>query len=298
MTNEQAIQILKNMIGNQRIMTAEIYGAIDMAIEALSNTPNTFNTLEALGITDKQIDMAIGAIIYMLNNGYQSEDMEDALNSAIRVLAEVKMMFFKDRKELADKAEQWMEENHVAKTPLSVISYLEATGWLTDELSCSEKPNMSDTIYRQDALDEIQRFYGYLDEDMINRIHIGLNRLPSAQSELAINLQQTCNQLATDCISRQDAIDLVQIYLNPFMKYIGSPEDTECEAYARTILQNIVDNLRVGYKTPSAQTEIIRCKDCKWCEDADGLMCKNTASWVVATDYDFGCVCAERRQDG
>ena len=50
--------------------------------------------------------------------------------------------------------------------------------------------------------------------------------------------------------------------------------------------------------TPSAQPEIIRCKDCKWCEDADGLMCKNTASWVVATDYDFGCVLAERRQDG
>lgn len=48
---------------------------------------------------------------------------------------------------------------------------------------------------------------------------------------------------------------------------------------------------------PSAQPEIIRCKDCKWCEDTDGLICKNTASWVVATDYDFGCVCAERRQN-
>ena len=44
--------------------------------------------------------------------------------------------------------------------------------------------------------------------------------------------------------------------------------------------------------------QIVRCKDCKWYEDADGLMCKNPASWVVATDYDFGCVLAERRQDG
>lgn len=42
---------------------------------------------------------------------------------------------------------------------------------------------------------------------------------------------------------------------------------------------------------------VIRCKDCKWCEDADGLMCKNPASWVVATGCDFGCVLAERRQD-
>lgn len=49
---------------------------------------------------------------------------------------------------------------------------------------------------------------------------------------------------------------------------------------------------------PSAQSEIIRCKDCKWCEDADGSMCKNPASWVVATDRDFGCVLAERRTDG
>lgn len=47
----------------------------------------------------------------------------------------------------------------------------------------------------------------------------------------------------------------------------------------------------------NVQSEIIRCKDCKWCEDTDGLMCKNTASWVVATDYDFGCILAERRQD-
>lgn len=35
MTNKQAIQILKNMISNQRIMTAEMYEAFDMAIEAL-----------------------------------------------------------------------------------------------------------------------------------------------------------------------------------------------------------------------------------------------------------------------
>lgn len=49
---------------------------------------------------------------------------------------------------------------------------------------------------------------------------------------------------------------------------------------------------------PEVKTEIIRCKDCKWCEDADGLMCKNPASWVVATDRDFGCVLAERRTDG
>lgn len=36
MTNKQVIQILKNMISNQRIMTAEMYEALDMAIEVLN----------------------------------------------------------------------------------------------------------------------------------------------------------------------------------------------------------------------------------------------------------------------
>lgn len=40
------------------------------------------------------------------------------------------MMLFKERAELAEEVIQWMEENNVAKTPLSVISYLEAKGRL------------------------------------------------------------------------------------------------------------------------------------------------------------------------
>ena len=56
---------------------------------------------------------------------------------------------------------------------------------------CSECPHNTedDTISRRAALDEIRRFSGYLDEDMINRIHIGLNRLPSAQSERDIPMK-------------------------------------------------------------------------------------------------------------
>ena len=40
---------------------------------------------------------------------------------------------------------------------------------------------MSDLIYKQDAIDEIKRFAGYIDDDMVNRISIGLRRLPSAE---------------------------------------------------------------------------------------------------------------------
>ena len=42
---------------------------------------------------------------------------------------------------------------------------------------------IKDCISRQSAIAEIARWIDYIDEDMINRIQIGLNRLPSAQPE-------------------------------------------------------------------------------------------------------------------
>lgn len=88
----------------------------------------------------------------------------------------------------------------------------------------------------------------------------------------------------SDYINRRAAIDAV----NGMPDCPNGYSDTYDKAHIIAVLEDV----------PSVQPEIIRCKDCKWCEDADGLMCKNTASWVVATDYDFGCVCAERRQNG
>lgn len=41
----------------------------------------------------------------------------------------------------------------------------------------------NDTIRRQDAIKEIARWIGYLDEDMILRIQTGLKKLPSVQPE-------------------------------------------------------------------------------------------------------------------
>ena len=42
---------------------------------------------------------------------------------------------------------------------------------------------MDDLISRQAAIDEIARFIGYLDEDMITRLQIALERLPSVEPE-------------------------------------------------------------------------------------------------------------------
>ena len=56
--------------------------------------------------------------------------------------------------------------------------------------------------------------------------------------------------------------------------------------------------LEVIEMLPSAQPEIIRCKDCKYMIDTgDNLMCDNAKGWVVATTSDFGCVLAERRTE-
>lgn len=43
---------------------------------------------------------------------------------------------------------------------------------------------MADLIERQAAIDEIARWIGYIDEDMILRIQTGLKKVPSAQPTL------------------------------------------------------------------------------------------------------------------
>lgn len=68
---------------------------------------------------------------------------------------------------------------------------------------------MDDLISRKAAINEIRRFSGYLDEDMINRINIGLNRLPSAQPEwndhtVACLLAELFND---DCACNYNGID-------------------------------------------------------------------------------------------
>ena len=62
--------------------------------------------------------------------------------------------------------------------------------------------------------------------------------------------------------------------------------------------KSIIGDVMLGL--PSAQPEIIHCRDCKYAINigTPDMMCKNSKAWVVATDNDFGCVFAERRHDG
>lgn len=69
-----------------------------------------------------------------------------------------------------------------------------------------------------------------------------------------------------------------------------------------------LDGWNKGYKEiladikalPSAELEPIRCRDCKYAINAgtEDMMCENVNGWVVATENDFGCILAERRNNG
>ena len=81
-----------------------------------------------------------------------------------------------------------------------------------------------------------------------------------------------------DTISRQAAIDVASGYCHP---------------------ANIADELR---KLPSAQPEIIRCKDCKYARLTYDGSCKYCDIWfpdeAEYMDGDYYCASAERKSNG
>ena len=96
------------------------------------------------------------------------------------------------------------------------------------------------------------------------------------------NLQPTCNQLATDTISRQAAIDATweePTYTDPL-----------------NVLTEVRDRIRA---LPSAQPEIIRCKDCEYGkQDEEGRWyCISLGCQIGNEDGSGFCADAERKTD-
>lgn len=83
-----------------------------------------------------------------------------------------------------------------------------------------------------------------------------------------------------DLIERQKAIDVI---VNWAESHHENPDGDDC-------IMIILD-------VPSAQPEIIRCKDCRWRKDQSG-----STAWLpcraIVTPSDFYCGRAERRTDG
>ena len=83
-------------------------------------------------------------------------------------------------------------------------------------------------------------------------IQANANRIVWKLNEL--NNSNTPNTLkALDCISRQDAVDIINGYAEQFNGYIGTPNDSEVYAYARGLLLGIERNISA---LPSVQSEI------------------------------------------
>ena len=116
------------------------------------------------------------------------------------------------------------------------------------------------------------------------------------REQLATNLQQTCNQLATDTISRQaaieaikeDKIDLTNPNVVAVFKATGDFEKVE------TQVMTCDRHIKILKDLLSEQPEIIRCRDCKhWREDHT---CGEHSLVSPMMAYEF-CSRAERRED-
>lgn len=156
---------------------------------------------------------------------------------------------------------------------------------------------MSDLIERQDAIEHCKkRLYesalnnvgvmcmanNVFSEIADNRIETWLNELLSAEPNLQSNLQPTCNQLATDCISRQGAIDAVNELTKWYYETFHEKRPT-----AIAVIDKLMD-------LPSAEPEIIRCKDCKHYNA--GYECL-IEGYGIERNEDWFCADGERRDD-
>lgn len=129
---------------------------------------------------------------------------------------------------------------------------------------------MRKTLNEDDVLKEIDRWIGYLDEDMITRIKIGIKKLPSAQPKKRTETH------ACDLIDRQAAITLAKDIIVPI-------KDGTVYKY-RCIDPDSIKEL------PS-ECNVIYCRDCRFyighrCQATRGL-----DDWRNQDDY---CSRAER----
>lgn len=150
----------------------------------------------------------------------------------------------------------------------------------------------NDLIRRQDAIDSPVKMVSE-GLEWIPVYHI--KELPSAEPKTPSNGSITCVKsekmhvrTTDDLISRQDAIDVADR-----ADYTGlAVEDV------KKVTDEVVKELK---KLPSAEPEIIRCRDCKYAEVADkedsqdGYTCQfHRGSIWFSGSY---CSWAERRQD-
>ena len=129
---------------------------------------------------------------------------------------------------------------------------------------------MDDLISRQEAYKVLTDYYHHKTEIQHMGLKEALNRVPSAQPTQP-NTPNT--QEALDCISRQDAVNIINGYAEQFNGYIGTPNDSEVYAYARGLLLSIERNISA---LTSAQPER---KKGKWGNHGECPFCSYLRQW-------------------
>lgn len=152
---------------------------------------------------------------------------------------------------------------------------------------------MNDPVDRQAVKEWLAKWSGYIDADTIARMQYSVVDIPSAQPT---QNERVNSNNPLDCISRQAALDAFKVCVT-----IGRGNG---KSVAFKLVNDYADIVRKRIEAlPSAQPEIVRCKDCKWFMKEYGWDCiEFTICGVSPTHHpirreeDF-CSRAERRTD-
>ena len=149
---------------------------------------------------------------------------------------------------------------------------------------------MDDLISRQAAIDELVKMLSYCfyaDEEVLDEVETTLKELPSVQ--LGTNLAE----VGTDCISRQAAIDLLDVLCQEHRYKI--PGKIETYSQYNEAWQDALDRAEGAiFNLPSAQPDIIQCRNCKFASGDSRICMKFGHSPIGELDF---CAWAERRTD-
>ena len=151
---------------------------------------------------------------------------------------------------------------------------------------------MIDPIDRQAALDVIDAIFPVdpMKSEYAQGIACGaalaktyVEALPSAQPEKRTNERTETH--ACDLISRQSVLKAIDEY-------------ERLSAVSQTV-RNMMSLQEIVQWLPSAQPEIIRCKDCKWSQTINFFGTKATSCkwWEKLTDVDAFCSNGVRRNE-
>lgn len=77
------------------------------------------------------------------------------------------------------KSDWWEGEKDIALIDFFPVSDAQKPSAFATDINVGDK----DTISRRAVIEEIERWLGYIDDDMVRRMQIGMKRLPSAQPE-------------------------------------------------------------------------------------------------------------------